>query len=226
PVSRRLAAQDLQHVLRQLAGRHQRLDDRLFESVHGAVGIIVAELAPVRVGMRPAGEPRLEQVVGELFEQVLEVDRVQELGQVLGVRSRAHAVLIEHWGLANVRAMTAPYNSGPFSALRNRNFRLFFTGQLISLIGIWMQQVALSWLVLERTNSAWYVGLVNALDALPVMLLALYAGVVADRMSRRRLVIITKLCSMVLALLLAAMVFSGYEPIWPIMLIAAGFGVA
>src|ERR1700752_4804026 len=83
--------------------------------------------------------------------------------------------------------------AGPFSALRNRNFRLFFTGQLISLIGIWMQQVALSWLVLERTDSAWYVGLVNALDALPVLLLALYAGVVADRMSRRRLVIITKL---------------------------------
>lgn len=111
-------------------------------------------------------------------------------------------------------------------ALANRNFRLFFTGQLISLIGIWMQQVALSWLVLERTDSAWYVGLVNALDALPVLLLALYAGVVADRMSRWRLVIITKLCSMALALTLAGLVFSGSTAVWPIMVIAALFGVA
>lgn len=123
-------------------------------------------------------------------------------------------------------AGTAFVRSGPFTALANRNFRLFFTGQLISLIGIWMQQVALSWLVLELTDSAWYVGLVNALDALPVLLLALYAGVVADRMSRRRLVIITKMCSMALALALAGLVFSRQASVWPIMVIAALFGVA
>ena len=119
----------------------------------------------------------------------------------------------------------APRLSGAFVALANRNFRLFFTGQLISLLGIWMQQVALSWRVLELTDSAWYVGLVYALDALPVLLLALYAGVVADRMSRRRLVILTKLASMVLALLLAGLTFARVPTVWPIMIIAALFGV-
>lgn len=119
--------------------------------------------------------------------------------------------------------MTA--GKGAFSALANRNFRLFFTGQLISLVGIWMHQVGLSWLVLDLTNSAFYVGLVNALDSAPVLLLALYAGVVADRMSRVRLVIITKIASMVLALTLAALVFARVPAIWPVMLIATGFGV-
>lgn len=116
-------------------------------------------------------------------------------------------------------------STGPFVALQNRNFRLFFTGQLVSLVGIWMHQVGLSWLVLDLTNSAFYVGLVNALDSAPVLLLALYAGVVADRMSRVRLVIITKIASMVLALTLALLVFMQVPAIWPVMLIATGFGV-
>jgi MFS family permease len=115
--------------------------------------------------------------------------------------------------------------SGTFGALHNRNFRLFFTGQLISLVGVWVQQVALAWLVLDLTNSAWHVGLVNALESAPVLLLALYAGVLADRMSRHRLVVVTKAVSMGLALTLAALVFAGIETVWPIMVVALGFGI-
>ena len=115
--------------------------------------------------------------------------------------------------------------SGAFSALANRNFRLFFTGQLVSLVGTWMQQVSLSWLVLQVTDSAWYVGMVNALDSIPVLLLALYAGVVADRVSRHRMVMVTNASAMLLALTLATLVFTHTAKVWAIMVIATLFGL-
>src|ERR1051326_8393144 len=92
--------------------------------------------------------------------------------------------------------------SGAFAALYHRSFRLFFYGQVVSLVGTWIQQVALSWLVLTLTNSALYVGLVNALDALPVLLLSLFVGVVVDRMSRHRLIVASQVTAMVLSLVL------------------------
>ncbi len=76
--------------------------------------------------------------------------------------------------------------AAPFSALRHRNFRLFFTGQFVSLVGTWMQIVAQGWLVLELTNSAFMVGLVSALGSLPILLFTLWGGVLADRVNRRR----------------------------------------
>jgi MFS family permease len=79
----------------------------------------------------------------------------------------------------------------PFRALQvHRNFRLFWTGQTVSLIGTWMQQVGQGWLALELTNSAFMVGLVSAAGSFPVLLLSLYGGVVADRRSKLRIVIV------------------------------------
>ena len=79
----------------------------------------------------------------------------------------------------------------PFRALQvHRNFRLFWTGQTVSLIGTWMQQVGQGWLALELTNSAFMVGVVSAAGSFPVLLLSLYGGVVADRRSKLRIVII------------------------------------
>ena len=77
-----------------------------------------------------------------------------------------------------------------FGALRHRNFRLFIIGQFISLCGSWMQTVALGWLTLELSNSALQVGLVTTFGALPVLLFTLYGGVIADRVNRRRALII------------------------------------
>src|SRR5947209_14185324 len=71
-----------------------------------------------------------------------------------------------------------------FLALRHRNYRLFWSGQLISLIGTWMQSTGQAWLVLELTHSAWWLGMVGALQFLPVMLLSLFGGVVADRVPK------------------------------------------
>ena len=79
----------------------------------------------------------------------------------------------------------------PFRALQvHRNFRLFWTGQTVSLIGTWMQQVGQGWLALELTNSAFMVGVVSAAGSFPVLLLSLYGGVVADRRSKLRIVIL------------------------------------
>jgi MFS family permease len=77
-----------------------------------------------------------------------------------------------------------------FGALRNRNFRLFITGQLVSLCGTWMQTVALGWLALELTDSALQVGLVTFFGALPVLLFTLYGGVVAGRVNKRRALVL------------------------------------
>jgi MFS family permease len=77
-----------------------------------------------------------------------------------------------------------------FVALRHRNFRLFITGQFISLCGTWMQTIAQGWLVLQLTDSAFAVGLVTALGSLPILLLSLYGGVIADRVNKRRFIIL------------------------------------
>ena len=73
-----------------------------------------------------------------------------------------------------------------FVALRHRNFRLFWFGQLISLTGTWMQSIGQAWLVLELTHSAWLLGVVGALQFLPVMLFSLFGGVLADRLPKRK----------------------------------------
>ncbi len=88
-------------------------------------------------------------------------------------------------------------------ALRHRNFRLFWSGQLISLIGTWMQNIARGWLVLELTHSPFWLGMVGFANSLPVLLLSLWAGSIADRVPKRLLVITTQCISMVMAFVLA-----------------------
>jgi MFS family permease len=113
-----------------------------------------------------------------------------------------------------------------FAAFRHRNFRIFYSGYVVSLTGIWMQRVAQSWLVLDLTGSAFYVGLIEALGTMPVLLFTLYAGVVADRVSKHRMVIATQAFAMVVALGFAAMVWLDLATIGAIAVLAALLGVA
>jgi MFS family permease len=92
-----------------------------------------------------------------------------------------------------------------FAAFRHRNYRLFFGGQLVSVIGTWMQQVAVGWLVYSLSNSAFTLGAVRFAAAIPVTLLTLVGGAMADRIEKRRIVIATE-TAMVLAFILAALV--------------------
>lgn len=112
----------------------------------------------------------------------------------------------------------APANT--FSALRYRNYRLFFTGQLISLIGTWMQNVAQSWLVYQLTGSPFYLGIVSFSSAIPVLFLSLWAGVIVDRVPKRSLLILTQTAAMILALILSADVFLGWVQPWHVVILA------
>ena len=112
-----------------------------------------------------------------------------------------------------------------FGALAHRNFRLFFLGQGISLVGTWMQNIAQGWLVLELTNSPFYVGLVSALGSLGVLLLTLYGGLIVDQVNKHRLVILTQALSMLPAFALAGLVWSRAVVVWHVAALAAFLGV-
>src|SRR2546425_5032012 len=112
-----------------------------------------------------------------------------------------------------------------FRALRHRNFRLYWTGQLVSLVGTWMQSVAQGWLMHRLTSSAFMLGLLGFLQFLPVLLLSLWAGVIADQMDKRRLLLITQTSALIQAATLAAVVSSGVVKPWMVLVLAFGYGV-
>jgi len=112
-----------------------------------------------------------------------------------------------------------------FTALRHRNFRLFFFGQSVSLIGTWMHSTAQGWLVLTLTDSAFYLSLVQAMGYWPLLFLSPFGGVVADRFSKRTVLILTQSLSMALALVLAFLVSMDVVRVWHVMLIALGIGI-
>ena len=118
-----------------------------------------------------------------------------------------------------------PFPTG-LRALNHRDYRLFFSGQLISLIGTWMQRVAQSWLVLELTNSPFKLGLVTALQSAPMLCLAFVAGAIADRLPKRRVLIGTQTALMAQAFVLAVLVWSGYAQYWHVALLATCYGLA
>jgi MFS family permease len=113
---------------------------------------------------------------------------------------------------------------GIFRTLRYRNFRLFFFGQSISLIGTWMQQVAMSWLVYELTNSPFYLGVVAFSSQIPSFVLSPLAGVFADKWSRHRILIVTQTLAMVQAFVLAVLTFSGRIEVWQVLVLSLFIG--
>ncbi|HEV3468838.1 MAG TPA: MFS transporter [Pyrinomonadaceae bacterium] len=110
-------------------------------------------------------------------------------------------------------------------ALRHRDYRLFFGGQLVSLSGTWMQSVAQAWLVYRLTGSAVLLGFVSFSGQIPVFMLAPLGGAAADRYPRRRILIFTQAASMVLALALAALTLGGAVRVWHVFTLAAMVGV-
>ena len=111
-------------------------------------------------------------------------------------------------------------------ALRGRTYRLFISGQLVSLIGTWMQTVAQSWLVYRMTGSPAMLGLIGFAGQIPVFVLAPLGGVFADRLNRHGILVITQTTMMILALTLAALTLMGVVRIWQIFVLASLLGVA
>jgi MFS family permease len=111
-----------------------------------------------------------------------------------------------------------------FAALRHRNFRLFLTGQFISLCGTWMQTIAQGWLVLHLTDSAFAVGLVTALGSLPILLFSLYGGVIADRVNKRQFILVLQSLMLVEALTLGVLTALDLITVEWVMALAVFFG--
>ena len=116
-----------------------------------------------------------------------------------------------------------------FRALRHRNFKLFFSGQIISLIGTWMQTVAQAWLIYRITGSGALLGLLGFVGQIPIFLLSPLAGLVADRWPRRGVVIATQTVSMLLAFILAGLTLTGHLTgrigVWEIIVLATLLGI-
>ena len=111
-------------------------------------------------------------------------------------------------------------------AFRHRDFRLFFSGQLVSLVGTWMQSVAQAWLVLELTNSPFRLGVVSALQFAPMLVLSFFAGALADRLPKRRLVLASQSVLVTQALALALLVHLGHVQYWHVAVLALVYGIA
>lgn len=124
---------------------------------------------------------------------------------------------------------TMPEPTGRFpkmvAALHHRNFRLFWFGQMISLVGTWMQNVARGWLVLQMTNSPFLLGLVSMLGMLPILFVAPFGGALADNLNKRTVIITTQITAMTLALVLATLVFTKQVQYWHIVVLASILGI-
>lgn len=115
--------------------------------------------------------------------------------------------------------------SSSFRALRHRNFRLYWVGQLVSLVGTWMQSVAQGWLMHRLTDSAFMLGLLGFVQFLPVVPLALYAGVVADHVDKRKLLLTTQTLLAVQAIAFAALATTGVIRPWMVLSLAFALGI-
>src|SRR5258708_7177299 len=125
----------------------------------------------------------------------------------------------------------APSPPGPsqlpaaFRSLRHRNFQLFFSGQLISLVGTWMQSIAEAWLIYRLTGSSVLLGLLGFVSQIPIFLLSPIGGLAADRWPRQRVVITTQVASMLLGFTLATLTLTGRIRVWEIIMLATLLGV-
>lgn len=112
-----------------------------------------------------------------------------------------------------------------FRALRHKNYRLFFTSQIVSLTGTWMQQIAVAWLVYRLTNSTLLLGLVGFIGLIPAFILTPFAGAIADRHNRKNILILTQSLATLQALIMALLILTGYIKIWHIIALSAILGV-
>ena len=118
-----------------------------------------------------------------------------------------------------------PFPAG-FAALNHRDFRVFWSGQLVSQLGTWMQRVGQAWLVLELTNSALKLGIITALQFSPVLVFSVLAGAVVDRVVKRRLLVLTQTVLMLQAAILTVLVWTGVVRYWHVAILATVYGLA
>jgi MFS family permease len=148
----------------------------------------------------------------------------EEKGEAFGGLPRGPGAVLP--GAPARRPPAVPLGAHAFASLRHRNFRIFWWGQVVSLTGTWMQATALGWLVLTTTDSEFLLGLTTATQSLPVLLFTLYAGVIADRFDKRRILVVALAFSMLQALLLAVLVDTGQITFALILALVVALGTA
>src|ERR1700729_1161169 len=112
-----------------------------------------------------------------------------------------------------------------FRAFNHRNYALFFAGQSVSQIGTWMQRTAVNWVIYSLTPSAFMLGLAIFAQQFPSFLLSLYGGIVSDRYSRYKILLVTQTASMIQAILLALLILTGHYVIWEILGLSILLGI-
>lgn len=125
---------------------------------------------------------------------------------------------------APARPPAAPLRAGAFASLHHRDFRLFYIGQLLSLVGTWMQSTAQGWLVLDLTNDELKLGIVTAVSTVPTLLFALYAGALADRSDKRRIIVRANAVALVLAAALGVLIATHTVTYGALLAIVFGLG--
>ena len=123
------------------------------------------------------------------------------------------------------KGLPRPSNLNTFKAFSHRNYRIYWTGMLVSQTGSWMQMLGQQWLVLQLTDSALWLGIIGFCSSIPVLLFSVYAGALADRMNKRHLIIITQAAAMMQALVLAILTSTGLVQTWHVVLCALALGI-
>ncbi|MGZ4859328.1 MAG: MFS transporter [Candidatus Angelobacter sp.] len=191
-------------------------------STDAEINVGSAEPPPVAdpVGEAKVGEKKIgETKVGDL---AIGESRIEEpaLPRADAVDGLAHGAVTD---AAETTVIEVPRLT---RALRHRDFRLFWTGNFLSNIGTWMQNIAQGWLVLQLTNSAFWLGVVGFAASFPILLFALIGGVIADHVNKRKLLMITQSAMMAFAFIMAALAYFKVINVHEIVFLALGTGIA
>lgn len=141
------------------------------------------------------------------------------------VHARAQVVYYYLSKAVSVSHRLSQFSQTTFSSFGIRNYRLYYIGQIISTSGTWMQSLAQAWLVLQLTNSGTALGLVTALQCVPVLVLGPFGGIVADRFPKHKLLMVTQSALGLLALVLGTLIITGWVQLWMVCLCALGKGL-
>jgi MFS family permease len=188
-----------------------------------------AEINGGRAAEPPVADPIVQPTIGEskLGESNLGELTPGELKTDAPTLPRADAVDgLAHGAVTDAAETTVIEIPRLARALRHRDFRLFWTGNFLSNIGTWMQNIAQGWLVLKLTNSAFWLGVVGFASSIPILLFALIGGVIADHMNKRKLLMVTQSAMMIFAFIMAALAFFHVIKVYQIVLLAFGTGIA
>ena len=192
------------------------------------------QLCESTIGVLKPGEATTSEAIGELTVDELTTSELaaDELAANASAIPRADAVDGLALGAVTDAAVTDAAETTLIEiprlarALRHRDFRLFWTGNFLSNIGTWMQNIAQGWLVLQLTNSAFWLGVVGFAASFPILLFALIGGVIADHVNKRKMLMVTQSAMMTFAFIMAALAYFKVINVHEIVFLALGTGIA